>query len=115
MTNSDQVNGLNNRSELDREYKEESATEIAPPVQSYREEERYEDGDRDGAAEGRTTGYIAIALSVISLFLLPVILGAAGLIVGFVARRKGAKTLGSWAIGIGAVSLILGLFVTPFF
>ncbi|MGD6815447.1 DUF4190 domain-containing protein [Metabacillus sp. 84] len=101
--------------EKHREYKEESAAEIAPPVNAYREEERIDtDADR-GAAEGRTTGYVAIALSVISLFLLPVILGAAGIIVGFVARRKGARTLGSWAIGIGAVSLILGLFVTPFF
>ncbi|WP_241156879.1 DUF308 domain-containing protein [Bacillus sp. FJAT-42376] len=100
-----------------REYKEETAAEVAPPIGSYRKEEQYADDnhDRDGAAEGRTTGYIAIALSIISLFLLPVILGAAGIIVGFVARRKGASTLGAWAIGIGAVSLILGLFVTPFF
>ncbi|WP_249292482.1 DUF308 domain-containing protein [Metabacillus flavus] len=101
--------------EKHREYKEESAAEIAPPIGSYREEERVADDERNGAVEGRSTGYIAIALSVISLFLLPVILGAAGIIVGFVARRKGAKTLGAWAIGIGAVSLVLGLFVTPFF
>ncbi|WP_231889897.1 MULTISPECIES: DUF308 domain-containing protein [Bacillaceae] len=101
--------------EKHREYREESAAEIAPPIGSYREEERVADDDRHGAVEGRSTGYIAIALSVISLFLLPVILGAVGIIVGFVARRKGAKTLGAWAIGIGAVSVILGLFVTPFF
>jgi uncharacterized membrane protein HdeD (DUF308 family) len=49
------------------------------------------------------------------LFILPVILGAAGVIVGFIARRRGANALGAWAIGIGIVSIVLGIFITPFF
>jgi uncharacterized membrane protein HdeD (DUF308 family) len=60
-------------------------------------------------------GYLAIVLSVISLFIFPVILGASGIIVGFIARRRGAEALGGWAIGIGIVSLILGIFILPFF
>ncbi|MDE1455296.1 DUF4190 domain-containing protein, partial [Bacillus paralicheniformis] len=29
--------------------------------------------------------------------------------------RQGAAGLGAWAMGIGAVSLVLGIFITPFF
>ena len=47
--------------------------------------------------------------------MLPVLLGIAGIIVGYIARRQGAAGLGAWAMGIGAVSLVLGIFITPFF
>jgi hypothetical protein len=76
--------------------------------------DRHEDKD-ETVDDGRRMGYLAIVLSVISLFIFPVILGAAGIIVGFIARRRGAEGLGGWAIGIGIVSLILGIFILPFF
>ena len=41
--------------------------------------------------------------------------GAAGIIIGFIARRRGATGLGAWAIGIGAVSIIVGIFILQFF
>ncbi|MBD1382134.1 DUF4190 domain-containing protein [Bacillus sp. IB182487] len=103
----------------DNEYMEETAAEVAAPVGVNQGSERQFDGaeekDRPEAGEGRRTGFIALALSIVSLFILPVILGAAGIIVGFIARRRGAEGLGGWAIGIGAVSIILGIFVQPFF
>ena len=46
--------------------------------------------------------------------MLPVLLGACGIIVGYIARRRGAGALGGWAMGIGIVSLVLGIFITPF-
>lgn len=96
------------------DYMEETAAELDLPFNSV---------DRDGEKEeqeigtdnSRTMGYVGLALSVISLFVLPVLLGAAGIVVGFMARRRGALTLGSWAIGIGIVSVVLGMFVLPFF
>ncbi|MFN2745312.1 MULTISPECIES: hypothetical protein [Bacillus] len=98
------------------EYLEETAAEVAP--QPYRAENGRDreavNGDAD-AAGGRVTGYIALALSIISLFMLPVLLGIAGIIVGYIARRQGAAGLGAWAMGIGAVSLVLGIFIAPFF
>ncbi|KKB74570.1 MULTISPECIES: hypothetical protein [Bacillus] len=101
---------------LDRDdFLEETAAEVAP--QPYRTE-KSDNGARDrdaDAAGGRITGYIALALSIISLFMLPVLLGIAGIIVGYIARRQGAAGLGAWAMGIGAVSLVLGIFVAPFF
>ncbi|WP_226667394.1 DUF4190 domain-containing protein [Metabacillus litoralis] len=103
--------------EIESNYETESAAEIAAPI-NMRNEYARADADVDGgemAGEGRGMGFFALALSIISLFILPVIMGAAGIIVGFIARRRGATGTGAWAIGIGAVSIILGIFITPFF
>ncbi|MFY4776375.1 DUF4190 domain-containing protein [Metabacillus sp. RGM 3146] len=104
----------------DHGYDEETAAEFAAPAGTVRSHDRINhdrDHSEEPAREGanRSTGYIALALSIIGLFILPVILGAAGIIVGFVARRKDAKTMGNWAIGIGIVAVLMGLFITPFY
>lgn len=105
--------------EIERDYNTESAAEIAAPVyvnrNNTKSDYKSEDVNQDGQTAGRGMGFLALAMSIISLFFLPVLLGAAGIIVGFIARRKGAKTIGAWAIGIGIVSLVLGIFITPFF
>jgi hypothetical protein len=103
--------------EIEDDFQTETAAEIAAPVNLRRENAVVDrEADRDEVVgEGRGMGYLALALSIISLFMLPVILGAAGIIVGFIARRRGAKALGAWAIGIGAISIILGIFIMPFF
>ena len=67
------------------------------------------------AAMTKTMIAATAMLSIISLFVLPVLLGAAGIIVGYIARRRGAQGLGAWAMGIGVVSLVLGIFIIPFF
>ncbi|TMU85555.1 DUF4190 domain-containing protein [Bacillus sp. BHET2] len=94
-------------------YREETAAEIAAPMNVSRDFEH--DTVEDSTTSGRVLGYSSLALSILSLFILPVIMGAAGIVLGFVARRRGAEMLGAWAIGIGAVSIIVGLFVLPFF
>ncbi|WP_064091480.1 hypothetical protein [Rossellomorea aquimaris] len=97
----------------EREYREETAAEIAAPMNVSRDFEN--DSVEESTTSGRVLGYSSLALSILSLFILPVIMGAAGIVLGFVARRRGAEMLGAWAIGIGAVSIIVGLFVLPFF
>ncbi|RUQ28474.1 hypothetical protein ELQ35_12635 [Peribacillus cavernae] len=96
-------------------YYEESSSELAVP-QAF---DRSDAGDSDEATEqntaGTTFGLSALALSVLSLFIMPILFGAAGIVLGFVARRRGANTLGAWAIGVGAVSIIIGIFILPFF
>ncbi|XQY90725.1 DUF4190 domain-containing protein [Metabacillus sp. HB246100] len=102
--------------EIETDYQTESSAEIAAPVNmrnNYTAETVNTEDEVVG--EGRGMGFLALALSIISLFILPVILGAAGIIVGFIARRRGAKATGAWAIGIGAASIVLGIFITPFF
>lgn len=95
------------------EYREETAAEIAAPV-SYERRRGYDDlGER--AEGGAGVGFAALAVSIISLFVWPILFGAIGIVLGFIARRKGAGGLGAWAIGIGAVSIFLGIFILPFF
>ncbi|WP_319922073.1 DUF4190 domain-containing protein [Neobacillus dielmonensis] len=97
-------------------YKEENAAEIAAPVPvSRRITQTGENNNQKTSAAGSGLGTLAIALSILSLFVMPILFGAAGIILGFVARRRGADTLGAWAIGIGAISIIIGIFILPFF
>ncbi|MGY0692904.1 hypothetical protein ACW2QC_08945 [Virgibacillus sp. FSP13] len=70
--------------------------------------------DDDDTNVNSMYGWIALALSVVSFFWLPIILGGAGIIVGFIARSRGANTLGNTAIIAGAVSIIISLFILPF-
>lgn len=105
------------------DFMEETAAEVGVPyrVGEPHAEREVIDIDRNrnhevaGRGEGTGYGRFALVLSILSLFFLPIILGAAGIILGFIARRKGALTLGSWAIGIGVVSIIVGTFILPFF
>ncbi|WP_080845053.1 hypothetical protein [Cytobacillus gottheilii] len=96
------------------DFTEETAAEIAAPVTTYNRS-RSETNEQPRAGEGKGVGYTALILSILSLFIWPVLMGAAGIVLGFVASRRGSKTLGGWAIGIGAVSIIIGLFILPFF
>jgi hypothetical protein len=95
------------------EYREETAAEIAAPVPIIRRRERERENFR--AAGGTGIGFVGLALSILSLFVMPILLGAAGIVLGFIARARGATAVGAWAIGIGAVSLIVGIFILPFF
>jgi hypothetical protein len=98
------------------EYKEETAAEIAAPVPVIRRDQQQQQaGGGQKAKAGTGVGTLAIALSILSLFVMPILFGAAGIVLGFVARRSGADKLGAWAIGIGAISIILGIFILPFF
>ena len=106
----------------DSSYNEETAAEVAAPI-NYGATNRTTNnaggniGNNTGdhTASGAGLGWLALALSIISLFVMPVLMGAAGIIIGFIARRRGATCLGAWAIGIGAVSIIVGIFILPFF
>lgn len=109
------------------DYQEESAAEIAPGLNIANRET----DDREGLAnedqirnieemetqeEGNTAlGWTALVLSIVSLFFLPVLAGTIGVVTGFFAARNGARSLGTWAIAIGLFSIVLNLFIAPFF
>jgi hypothetical protein len=99
-------------------FREETAAEIAAPVRLDRERNmnRAQGNNYSSAVTGgKGLGIAALVLSILSLFVMPILFGAAGIILGFIARRRGAEGLGNWAIGLGAVSIIVGLFIVPFF
>jgi hypothetical protein len=98
------------------EYREETSAEIAAPVSTVRDRKPAREQDDDLTTAGGTgIGYVALAISILSLFVWPVIFGIVGIVLGFIARGRGATGLGAWAIGIGVVSLIIGIFILPFF
>nr|WP_251028662.1 hypothetical protein [Bacillus sp. ISL-18] len=99
------------------QYREESAAEIAAPVPVAlrKNQNNTQQQQKAGAAAGTGIGTLALALSILSLFVMPILFGAAGIVLGFVARSRGAQGLGAWAIGIGAISIVVGIFILPFF
>lgn len=111
-------NQFENREEPDvnrRTFDEETAAELTEPYRARNDSERRDDVEDVNQDNAGWIGYVALAISIISLFIFPVLLGIVGIIVGFIARRRGAQALGAWAIGIGVVSLLIGIFITPFF
>lgn len=93
---------------VDYDYNEETAAEPVVDERLFAEE------SDDKSSAGTGIGWLAIVLSAIGLVFLPVVMGAAGIIVGIIARKQGAHALGAWAIGIGVVAIVIALF-TGFF
>ncbi|MGM8213722.1 hypothetical protein ACLIBH_13195 [Virgibacillus sp. W0430] len=56
-------------------------------------------------------GWISVVLSILSFFIIPIIFGAAGIILGFMARRRDAEILGNTAIVVGTLSIVIRLFL----
>ncbi|GGJ83199.1 hypothetical protein GCM10007063_02140 [Lentibacillus kapialis] len=101
----DQPRVEDTRSRRDEEFASEmTADDIDEPDYS----------DEDGTEVNSAFGWIALALSIISYFMMPIILGGAGIIMGFVSRNRGADTLGNTAIIAGAISILITLFVLPY-
>lgn len=106
--------------EQSSQYREEAASEVAPMPAQVRDREQVKnqvnsDQSNPSDISGRSIGIFGFVLSVLSLLFMPILLGAAGIIVGFFARSRNAETLGNWAIAIGAISVIVSLFFSPFF
>ncbi|WP_243355057.1 hypothetical protein [Bacillus litorisediminis] len=97
------------------DYLEEASAEVAAPFAAPRRDEKEREINRNEETGGRGIGYFGIALSILALFVLPVLFGAAGIVLGFIARRRGAEGIGATAIGIGAAAIIISLFLAPFF
>ncbi|MED3690601.1 DUF308 domain-containing protein [Peribacillus butanolivorans] len=98
----------------DNRYREETSAEISTPPQRSRGYNDESVDSEDMTSRGNVVGVISLIISIISLFMMPFILGALGIIVGIFARVRGSK-MGTWAIVIGAVSIIVGIFILPFF
>ena len=60
-------------------------------------------------------GWLALALSIASMFVLPQWLGLAGIVLGGAAWFTGTRGLGLWSIVIGAISLALYIILVPYY
>ncbi|QHS22777.1 DUF4190 domain-containing protein [Virgibacillus sp. MSP4-1] len=59
-------------------------------------------------------GWAAIILSLLAFFMWPLVMGIAGIVVGVMAKRRGADTLGNIAIVAGIAAIVINLFLAPF-
>lgn len=96
---------INNK--LDSKRMEEFSAELTDSDLPDFEEEK-------GFNPGTLYGWGSIILAAISFFTWPVILGAASIVFGFVARSRGTNTLGIIGIIAGILSLISAFFFIPF-
>ncbi|PPA71426.1 DUF4190 domain-containing protein [Jeotgalibacillus proteolyticus] len=99
-------------------YDEEFANELAQlsEDQSYAyNDEPARDGKIENTNKGIWLGYASLIVGIIALFTAPVLFGVLAIILGFIARNAGSRTAGSWGIGLGAFSIVLGIVLLPFF
>ncbi|WP_019533022.1 hypothetical protein [Paenibacillus ginsengihumi] len=104
-------------------FAEEYAAEVAFPYSRQRAAEAVKEGLRAEPAQAkerrsqaaapdayRWVGLTSLALSVLSLFVLPAVFGSAASLLGFFAYMVGQRSLGIWSVVIGLLSLA-GYFV----
>ncbi len=79
------------------------------------ENQEEEAGAQGAEGRGNTFGMVGLGLSILALFMFPFILSLAGIITGYIAYRRNARTLGLWAMGIGVVAMLGTLVFAPLF
>lgn len=94
--------------DLDEEFASEVVTDDNVRGETYNP-----GGETDDPDLKNVYGWIGLALSVISFFIVPVLFAAVGIVLGFIARRGEAKVLGSTAIAVGVISILVRLFLLP--
>lgn len=92
----------------------ETAAEIAEPIRGRRQSDQ-EDSDDSPQSGASGVGVTGLVLSILSLFLWPYLLGIVGIVLGIVAYRRDARTLGGWAMVIGAIGILGALLIYPYF
>jgi hypothetical protein len=90
----------------------ETSAEIAEPIHRAPRSPVTE-ADREDAAGG--LGMVGLGLSILSLFLLPYIVAPIGMVLGYLAFRRNARTLGAWAMIVGAVAILGALVIYPYY
>ncbi|MDF2725014.1 MAG: hypothetical protein K0Q59_4689, partial [Paenibacillus sp.] len=64
---------------------------------------------------GQTFGWIGLVLAIASLFIYPVAMGFAAVIMGLVAFVQGSRALGSWSVIIGGIALLAYYVIVPYY
>jgi hypothetical protein len=100
------------------EHNEEYSAEIAAPL-SKRRFVRNEGADNAAqeeeaaAAGGVWLGWLALAASILSLFVWPTVLGSAAVVAGVIAFWLGSRALGVWSATIGLIALAAHFLFLP--
>lgn len=98
---------------LGEEEEIEAAEEIAESPRPYLVDRA--DDDQEDISQvnpGRGIGIVGLIFSIVSLFIVPFLLGSVGIILGVISAARGSR-LGWWAAGVGILSIVISLFVYP--
>ena len=93
----------------------EAAEEVAESPRPYLVDRADDDENEENISEmnpGRGIGIVGLIFSIVSLFIVPFLLGSVGIILGVISAARGSR-LGWWAAGVGILSIIISLFVYP--
>lgn len=99
---------------------EEMSAELAPnagnvvPLRRVDEDTAIEDDKDVEEKSGSGLALTGVILSALSLFFMPYLLSTAGIILGYLGYKRGDKSLGIWAMGLGAIGLLGTLIVGTF-
>ncbi|HDR8182254.1 TPA: imidazole glycerol phosphate synthase [Bacillus thuringiensis] len=89
------------------DYKEEYAAEVAPQRIDYDEKDNKD--DVRSSAAGSTAGFIALALSILSLFTFPTLFGLVSVLLGIYAYNRGATVTGGIAAIVGGIAALIAI------
>ena len=116
-------NGESLGERLKTENNDEFAAEVAPGPAVNRQPSKPEE-ERSPAESNRETradndaanaiGWTALVLAIISLFVYPVFLGGASIVLGIMAYMQGSRSLGAWSVIIGGIAFISSLLLIPY-
>ncbi|OCA86412.1 DUF308 domain-containing protein [Pradoshia sp. D12] len=94
-------------------YHEETGAEFMDSAE-YRRHSQTGNNNKT-TSKASSFGIVALALSIASLFFMPVIFGTIGIVAGIFAMKTESRMMGIAAIVIGVFSVVAGLLVYPFF
>jgi hypothetical protein len=83
---------------------EEFAEEVMVPSETLSETNSERSRNPAELSRSKRLGYAALILALLSMFIWPVILGPAAIILGFIAFRGGNRGVGTWSIALGLLS-----------
>lgn len=100
-----------------RKFREETAAEpgIGARPDMVTDREKEDRGETARLDNERFLGITGLVISVLSLFVWPIVMGIIGGVVGYFAYRRGARALGMWAMGIALVSILGTMVLSPIF
>ncbi|PFM66914.1 imidazole glycerol phosphate synthase [Bacillus cereus] len=109
MTLTEKFDEYKKRDRIDSDYsdyKEEYAAEVAPQRIDYDKDDK---DDVRSSAVGSTAGFIALALSILSLFTFPTLFGLVSVLLGIYAYNRGATVTGGTAAIIGGIAALIAI------
>ncbi|MFE9079958.1 imidazole glycerol phosphate synthase [Bacillus mobilis] len=112
MTLTEKFDEYKKRDRIDSDYSdynEEYAAEVAPQRIDYDYDEKNHKDDVRSSAAGSTAGFIALALSILSLFTFPTLFGLVSVLLGIYAYNRGATVTGGIAAIVGGIAALIAI------